>query len=102
MIRSALFVALLLGPSQAQAGRDVPPPRSIKQVTSGTWRDMPPVARGWSSDRHVPVVLGADPMTVCEARELMSNDGWADGGDDFAGADQFDDRGFAPEWERMR
>jgi|GEM_PF-1773705 len=67
MIRRVAACALGLVAVAAQAGQDVPPPRSIHPVQSplaaapsvAAWRDTPPVIEGWSRDRHIPVVRRA-------------------------------------------
>lgn len=112
LIRSGLTLALGFVAAAAQAGRDVPPPRQIRQVqpvlafappplayapSAVAWRDTPPVMQGWSQDRHIPVV-GLSRINGCEARAMVgmaaADDGWFDDDADYAAAD-FGDDGFA-------
>lgn len=106
MIRALLAAATLIA-TQAQAGRDIPPPRAIHPIPpvfadAARWRETPAVMQGWSDDRHVPVV-GLDRMSACEARARMgamaAAEDWTDDGDILAG---FDGDDVAPDWETMR
>ncbi|KKC23837.1 hypothetical protein [Sphingomonas sp. SRS2] len=101
------FAAALLAAGQAQAGQDIPPPRSIRPIqpvfaaappvgiaAPHRWRETPPVMQGWSSDRHVAVV-GFDRMSACEE----DDNGWAGDSDEYA---EFEGGDILPEWEPMR
>lgn len=96
VIRAACVATVLLIAGPAQAGWDVPPPRAIKPIESQLWRATPPVMRGWSSDRHVPVVAEFDTTAACDPED------GGDGGEDFVEAGDFDNNGDVSDWEAMR
>lgn len=96
IIRAACLATALLISGPAQAGWDVPPPRAIKPIESQSARATPPVLRGWSSDRHVPVSAGFDPTVTCAPEDR------ADGREDFAEAGDFGNNGYVSDWETTR
>lgn len=66
MIRAAFALGAVLVASQAEAGRDVPPPRALHPVQPALVA-APPVLWGRSADRHVPVM--ADTEDDCADAE---------------------------------